>query len=380
MHVAVIGRGLIGSAAARHLALAGHQVTLIGPDEPENKSAHPGVFGSHYDEGRITRALDPHAFWSDASRASIARYSEIEATSKIRFFSQTGTLIGGPAQSEYVAGLQAQRDATGIAADRLEGHALADRFPEFSFDADFVGFHEARGAGHISPRKLVEAQSRCAQMLGAQLVRREANRVEKVKNGVAVETAGGRILAEKAVIAAGGFTQRLCPVQLSFTFFSRTVAFFEVSGTELERLSSLPALVIETANNNDPYMLPPIRYPDGRSYLKLGGDPVDRELETHEQMVQWFRSGGNAEVTRYLTAHMQERIPKLRADTVHSNACVTTFTKSNLPIIGEVDENIHVAVAGCGRGAKCSDELGRLASEDLQGRSSKHLSLAAAGA
>ena len=31
--VAVIGRGLIGSAAARHLAEAGHKVVVIGPDE-----------------------------------------------------------------------------------------------------------------------------------------------------------------------------------------------------------------------------------------------------------------------------------------------------------------------------------------------------------
>ena len=31
--VAVVGRGLIGSAAARHLAESGMQVVVIGPDE-----------------------------------------------------------------------------------------------------------------------------------------------------------------------------------------------------------------------------------------------------------------------------------------------------------------------------------------------------------
>ena len=55
MRIAIIGRGLIGSAAARHLAEAGHEVVLIGPGEPANYASHPGVFGSHYDEGRITR-------------------------------------------------------------------------------------------------------------------------------------------------------------------------------------------------------------------------------------------------------------------------------------------------------------------------------------
>lgn len=46
--LAVIGRGLIGSAAARHLSKMGHDVALIGPDEPADFSQHSGVFGSHY--------------------------------------------------------------------------------------------------------------------------------------------------------------------------------------------------------------------------------------------------------------------------------------------------------------------------------------------
>ena len=95
MVIAVIGAGMIGAAAARHLTQDGHEVVLIGPPEPQDKSTHHGVFGSHYDEGRITRALDPWPFWSRASRASIARYCQIEADSGIRFFHETGTVMAG---------------------------------------------------------------------------------------------------------------------------------------------------------------------------------------------------------------------------------------------------------------------------------------------
>lgn len=51
----VVGRGLIGTAAARHLSHRGHRVALIGPSEPACRHRHRGPFGSHYDEGRITR-------------------------------------------------------------------------------------------------------------------------------------------------------------------------------------------------------------------------------------------------------------------------------------------------------------------------------------
>ena len=55
--IAVVGRGLMGTAAARYLAQMGHRMALIGPSEPQNRATHDGPFGSHHDAGRITRGL-----------------------------------------------------------------------------------------------------------------------------------------------------------------------------------------------------------------------------------------------------------------------------------------------------------------------------------
>ena len=102
MKVAVVGKGLIGSAAARHLAKAGHDVTLIGPDEVAGAYAdHKGSFASHYDEGRITRKNDRRAYFTRVSTAAISRYPEIAAESGIEFFTQSGAMLaGGP---DYMA-------------------------------------------------------------------------------------------------------------------------------------------------------------------------------------------------------------------------------------------------------------------------------------
>jgi sarcosine oxidase len=60
----VIGRGLIGAAAARHLATQEDGVAVVGPDEPSDRGNHDGVFASYYDEGRMTRMVDPFMQWA----------------------------------------------------------------------------------------------------------------------------------------------------------------------------------------------------------------------------------------------------------------------------------------------------------------------------
>jgi sarcosine oxidase len=123
----------------------------------------------------------------------------------------------------------------------------------------------------------------------------------------------------------------------------------------------MPSLVYQAADGRDPYLLPPIRYPDGRTYLKLGGDPVDVTLETTAEIKAWFRSAGSGAVGADLRAHIHDRMPGLKIEAMHTEACVTTFTTSDRPMIAHLDDAVAVAVAGCGRGAKCSDELGRMA-------------------
>ena len=55
MHkIMVVGCGLFGSAATRHLSERTDGVVCIGPKEPKNRQDHNGVFASHYDEGRMT--------------------------------------------------------------------------------------------------------------------------------------------------------------------------------------------------------------------------------------------------------------------------------------------------------------------------------------
>lgn len=360
MHIAVIGAGMIGAAAARHLIGMGHQVTLVGPAEPEDPASWQGPFGSHYDVGRITRQLDRWLFWSRASRASIARYREIEAASGVSFFSEVGSLMAGPEGSEQMNRLEATRDRDAVPCDSLRDADLADRFPWFDFAPGTLGLHERANAGVIDPRALVRAQ--------ITLVRDHVTALDESAESVTLALAGGeQLTADRVLLATGGFSRALVGEALPFSVYARTVVFFEVSEAEAARLAGMPTLIALLPNGLDPYLLPPVRYPDGKLYLKIGGDRVDRPLTSPEELTAWFRSPGDPEEAAYLDGVMRARMPSLEILSTSTAACVTTFTPRDIPHFTALSARIHTAFAGGGRGAKNSDELGRLGALQVAG-------------
>ncbi len=360
MKIAIVGRGLIGSAAARHLAQAGHQVTLVGPPEPQSDwSQHNGVFSSHYDEGRITRTGDRNPFYARVARASIDRYRQIEQDSGISFYTPCGALIAG--RADYMAQVAEARFAAASVYDRLGSDGLKSRFPFLSFATDIIGDHEPEDAGYISPRALLTAQLALAQKAGAILVPQEAIAVEP---GL-VRTDDQTLDCDEVIVAAGGWTDALLGRAPRHQVYARTVALHAIPPDEARRLATLPSIVLETP---DIYVLPAIRYPDGQLWLKLGGDPVDRTVQGRDEINAWFRSGGDATVGDHLTQTLGQLIPGLAFTDRRIAPCVTTFTDTGLPEIERLSTGLTIAAAGNGAGAKCSDELGRLAGEIACGR------------
>ena len=65
--IAVIGAGLIGSAASKHISILKPEslkVCLIGPDNNDVSGSH----GAWFDEGRITRIFEPiNPYWMQLS-------------------------------------------------------------------------------------------------------------------------------------------------------------------------------------------------------------------------------------------------------------------------------------------------------------------------
>ncbi|AJY47187.1 NAD(P)/FAD-dependent oxidoreductase [Martelella endophytica] len=361
----IVGRGLMGSAAARHLAGMQEGVAVVGPGEPEDKASHEGVFGSHYDEGRITRTIDRDPVWARLANRSIARYRDIERDSGVTFFTEAGALIAGPARSRgrYLETILAAAAACEAPAELVE--APETRFPCFAFAPKTEAVYETTNAGHISPRRLVAAQSLLAERAGASVIAAAVTKVAERGGRVSVETDDGQSLtADTALVAAGGFTinENLLPARIALTVYARTVAFFEISEAEAAALHGMPSLIYRPeVDAHGIYLLPPIRYPDGRYYIKIGGDPDDMALADEAAIRTWFRSEGRVSTREHLTRILCALMPKIRVLSTTTGTCVTSFSPSGYPMIGfSPSPRIAVLTAGNGAAAKSSDEIGRL--------------------
>lgn len=361
--IAVIGRGMIGSSAARHLAKSGQNVTLIGPSEPIDFKQHDGVFGSHYDEGRITRLLDPHPVWEDLAAKSIDRYAQIEAESGISFFREAGVLIGAPEGSDYLQNIRKVREANKIASHELSGKSLRDAFPYLNFDRDMVMLNQHEKAGYISPRRLVQAQTKAAQRYGAKIIDDHVTGIE----GHRVKTRSASFSFDRILIACGAYSNSLLDGSLELKPLARTITFFELEEDEVRRLSGMPSIIYRVKDGSDPYVLPPITYPDGKTYLKIGGEPEDSVLSDPQEMNDWFKTSGNTGLKSYMTERINQLLPGLRFRSIHTQACIVTYTSTSLPYIGRLVDHIAVATGGCGGAAKSCDEIGRIAGETLLG-------------
>ncbi|HEV7309785.1 NAD(P)/FAD-dependent oxidoreductase [Ensifer sp.] len=364
----VVGKGMMGAAAARHLALSGASVALVGPDEPTHWADHPGVFSSHYDNARITRTIDDDPVWARLARRSIERYGEIERESGVTFYHEVGCLIAGPAPGaayDYIEKVEKARDALGVEAPLYDGDALLGHFPWFRFPKGSAGIHERSGAGYVNPRALVAAQVICAEKAGATIIREEVRAVSEGDDRVIVTTLGGvRLEAARVIVSAGGFSlsATLLPRPIDLAVKARTVFFAEVAEADLPEFEGMPSLIgAAPEQEKSYYLLPPVAYADGRSYIKIGGDPTDRVLDKEEDVRQWFRGPGGAVAARHLHELLLGVMPGLKPASTRFSPCVTSFTRHGLPYIGFAGcERIAVLTGGNGQAAKSSDEIGRL--------------------
>ena len=356
--VAVIGRGMIGSAAGRHLAEGGASVALVGPGEPEDRRTSDGPFCSHPDEGRITRIAGRNEMWTAVAAKSCGRYGDIEARSGTRFHTPCGVIVGYPDAADWVSraeqwGSDARlvdpdwvRAETGVAIEN--GQAIA---------------FEGAPAGHINPRRLVAAQTALTAAAGGTVISAPVTGVERCDGEFELMGPFGSIHAGRVLVATGAFGSELFGWSLDVERRARTTVMARLDPATHEPAGRIPSLILDQPPDgrvHEIYWVPPVEYPDGSVRIKIGGNLKETILLEPGDLTGWFRGDGDPTEIDCLTNNLHALLPDMPLGDIVTAPCVITGTATGMPFIGMVDDGIGVAIAGNGSAAKSSDELGRL--------------------
>ncbi|CAK9009140.1 unnamed protein product [Durusdinium trenchii] len=145
-------------------------------------------------------------------------------------------------------------------------------------------------------------------------------------------------------------------------------------------LASMPVLILRGPKDPEEfwYILPPIKYPDGRWYLKMGydGNMLNQRLESKEEALNWMKAKQARPELVSVAQQMAARYFPGVTFTGHVSTivCITDDTHPNgqgqrRPYIDYLDKGVAVASGGNGWAAKSSDHIGWLASEMLSNSS-----------
>lgn len=356
--VAVVGGGLIGSAAARHLAEAGHDVAVFAPPEPQDWSSHTGPFASHYDAGRITRVMASDEVWAEVAARSIGRYDDIAKRSGIEFHDPRGLAWVGPDLGAAVTNAVARgADARLVSPEWLLA-TTGIRPPNI---AGLQCGYETAPAGVVNPRQLVAAQLRLCELAAGAVIPAAVSSVRSTATGVELTGGFGTVRAGKVLVAAGAYGADLLGIDVGLDRHLRTTLRVDMGpGHEIP---SLICELVEHPDIDNMYWNPPVRYPDGRMLFKIGceTDAAPRARSVGD-LTKWFQGTGDPAEAAALLATTKALLPAAAVRSWDTVPCVVTRTASELPAIGWVEDRVAVALAGNGSSAKSSDELGRLAS------------------
>ncbi len=366
--VAVIGLGLIGSAALRHLAASGASVIGIGPAEPAEWASHRGPFASHYDSGRITRRIDARREWAILATRAIEQYAAVEDESGLTFHAPSGHLFVRN-DPEGITAQLAVADELDIPIAVAPTEQRAPELRVLRFPDGWTSIYEGPPAGHIDPRVMVEAQLRAAAGHGAEVRREAATAIERTGADRVVGTAGGAsVVARQVLMATGPYPSDLLDEPLAVSVRPEAVVLAEVDETGAASLGDMPTVIylLDDPVLDDTYFVPPVRYPDGHLYLKIGGSSRGaRTLDTSEEKRAWMASTAGDHLASLRSA-VEAVLPTIAFRSWHAKPCLISDTPSGLPYVDRIDDGLFVALGGNGHAAKSADAIGALAARLVQ--------------
>jgi sarcosine oxidase / L-pipecolate oxidase len=209
--VVIAGAGVVGASTALELRRRGASVTLLEP----GPVPHPDAAST--DISKLIRAdYGRDVFYTELMETALVRWRSWNARWGTTLFHETGMLVLSktPFTPESFEGASFETlTARGHRLERLDGDAIAERFPDWARGRYVDGYFNPQG-GWAESGRVVEALYRECREAGVTIVEgvrlaplaAAAGRVEAL-----LLESGERVSGGAFVIAAGAFTAALLP-------------------------------------------------------------------------------------------------------------------------------------------------------------------------
>ncbi|MEM8735669.1 MAG: N-methyl-L-tryptophan oxidase [Planctomycetota bacterium] len=351
----VLGTGGVGSAAMYHLARRGLRV--LGLDR--FPVAHDQ--GSSHGESRaIRQAYFEHPEYVPLILRAYELWRELESETGAELLVESGLLQVGPSGGEVIEGVFRAAELHGLQIERLTPGEIERRFPQFTVSEDTVGAYESAG-GYLHVEASVEHHLQRAGRLGAEWIQEPVLGWAEHPGFVEVQTANQRYNAEKLVVCAGPWANRMLlgkRLSCTLTVLSKHMRWY-ATDSRAERAED-PVFLFEEPGGVF-YGFPAV---DGKT-VKVAehsggevwdGDPrdFDRSAESIEQ----------SRIDDFVAARMKHVV----LPAVRNEACFYTVSPDEHFILGEVPDNDRIVIATglSGHGFKFAPVLGQAIADLVQ--------------
>lgn len=360
MRIAVLGLGGVGTAAARFLAAAGHEVVGFERFHLDHDR------GSSYGGSRIIRKVYPDALYASLMEAAYPLWHELERESGDSLFLRCGGFFFGPEGHPDMIATEGALQQVGVPYERLSAGQAQSRFPPFRLRGDEYGIFEPE-SGLLRASRCVLANARGARALGAEL--REGTQVEALEpfgTGVSLRVEGCTETFDRVVVTAGPWTGPLLApwVRLPLTVTRQQYAHFQIQGDRAAFAPDRFPVWIDMAELF--YGFPEHDgIPGAKIALHVAGtphDPNSPDREPHDADDQLLR------------AYAELKLPAATGPVTLHKVCLYTMTPDEDFIVDRLPGEPRVVFVGglSGHGFKFTVLLGQLAATLAQDQEPAH--------
>lgn len=361
--VVVVGLGAVGAATLYQLSLTGKNILGI------DRFAPPHAEGSSHGETRITRlAVGEGGEYVSLAKRSHEIWKELEAkTGNQIYFPVGGILMDSGLEPWGKHGVDGFFERTvkyahefDVRHERLDPDQLLDRFPQFGLPKTGKAYFEPE-AGYLKPELGIEVQIHQARANGAEiLLNNPVLGIERVGLGSKIKLKDQEILADKVLIATGGWVKDFMDQdeKKAFKICRQVLHWIETSEMDW---THQPVFMwgIGSRPEDFIYGFPSL---DGRS-VKMATESfveiahpneLNRVVSQDEQIAFWQDK-------------IEGRIKGLQPKILRSTVCFYTMTEDSKFVIKDVSglEGVTLVSACSGHGFKHSAALGEVLKDRL---------------